>query len=121
MLIGKLGEGAMRTKKTFWRVVGYDDVRPFYQKILPAMDLSDIQMILLLQRLVSRHLTDDEIVACSRKSGTVGYSPFLNPLIGSRANLAERFVISVGGKTHYKASIWTSDELAPKAAAPNYA
>jgi hypothetical protein len=80
----------------FWRIEGYDGTRLFFRKILAFGSLSEPEMITLLKRLASRHLTDDEIIAASIRSNARGYAPHLEHRVDSPATSAKRYALSVG-------------------------
>jgi hypothetical protein len=114
MLTGKKKGSAMRTVRArrFWRIEGYDRARRVFEKTLAFGALSEPQMVVLLQRLASRHLGDNEIIASSLRRNVSGCASHLEHRVGSRATGEKRYTISVGLDPHYVASVWQNDELA---------
>src|SRR5258707_373918 len=51
-----------------WEIEGYESTRLIFSKNVPLGFLSEREMIALLQRLVSRHLEPNEVVAASLRS-----------------------------------------------------
>jgi hypothetical protein len=85
-----------------WEIEGYDGTRLIFAKSIPLGYLSEGEMITLLQRLVSRHLTPGEIVAGSLRRNAAGYAPLLRSLVDPTA---ERYMVSVGSNPYYIAAV----------------
>jgi hypothetical protein len=96
--------------KKVWKISGHDGPQQIFEKTLPESSLSEGQMITLLQRLVARSLSPDEIVRASLRLNSKEYSPLLEPRIGARKSSSDRFTIMVGTDPHYMASIWDEGE-----------
>ena len=89
-----------------WIITGYDGTDKLMKFSILFGMTSEGQIVALLQRLASRHLTPEEVVAASYRKGSVGYSPLLEPLISPRP----RRTIQVGSNPYYVAAIWQSGE-----------
>jgi hypothetical protein len=87
--------------KKVWRIEGFDSTERIYERTLDIR-ISDKQMIGLLQRLVCRHLSEDEIVGSSLRRNQTGYLAHLE----TRTDFAlGRHYIMAGDNPHYVASI----------------
>jgi len=60
-----------------WKIRGYEDERQVFEQAIPAGSLTDQEMVALLQRLASRHLSDGEVIASSLNKNTRGHAPYL--------------------------------------------
>jgi len=60
-----------------WKIRGYDGDKQVFEQSIPAGSLTDQEMIALLQRLASRHLSDGDVIASSLKKNASGYAPLL--------------------------------------------
>ena len=89
-------------RKKDWIIDGYDGVNVRWQGRAPS-NLTESEMIAILQRLVARHLTEDEILASSLRRYHVDYQPLLEPL-------KSEAVISVGENPHYTARLLSGDD-----------
>lgn len=105
-----MSKASINSPKRFWKIEGYDSTRLLFQNVLPLGYLSEGQMMSLLQRLASKHLTEDEIVAASQRPNSKGYAPLLEP--HTDHDPSSRYTISVGVNPYYLASVWQSGELA---------
>jgi hypothetical protein len=85
-----------------WEIEGYDSTRLIFSKNIPFGLLSEPEIITLLRRLVSRHLTPGEIVAASLRRNAAGYAPLLRTI---RDATVERFLVSVGTNPYYTAIV----------------
>lgn len=56
---------AKPTARKTWQIRGYDSLEKIYSREIPYSHLSERQLIEVLRRLVSRHLTEGEIIASS--------------------------------------------------------
>ena len=63
-----------------WKIRGYDGGEPIFERIIAVGAISEKDMTTLLQRLASRHLTDDEVVSASLRKNADGYAPHLEIL-----------------------------------------
>lgn len=86
--------------KPVWRIEGYDGAKLIFQCNVPSYLLSDTQIEELLRRLVSRHLSGEEIVGASLNRKTKR-TALLN--IGRSAQ--PPLVISCGDDPHYVARV----------------
>ena len=59
--------------KRRWVLIGHKRKTEFFHQMIPEDALSGLEMILLLQRLASRHLQPHEIVAASLAKTAAGY------------------------------------------------
>lgn len=100
--------------RRFWKIEGYDSTRLIFKmkKVLPVGCLTVKQMTSLLQRLASKHLDEDEIVASSIRRNCKGYAPLLECQLSSGPGV--RYSIMVGSNPFYVGSVWKSDELAKR-------
>jgi hypothetical protein len=82
-----------------WKIRGYENDQPVYEQSLPAGSLTDQEMILLLQRLASRHLSDGEVISGSLNRNAKEYEPHLEVR-------RERWTFTTGGsRFHYTAAV----------------
>ncbi len=79
-----------------WKIEGRKGAKTFWERELPG-SLGKKRIIALLQRLASRHLAEDEIVACSIRPSDSGFRFLLDPLI----DLDRQGSISVGENPYY--------------------
>ncbi|MDE0047129.1 MAG: hypothetical protein OXU19_14930, partial [bacterium] len=89
-----------------WMIRGADGGSPIYEKSVPVECFSDEEMIVLLQRLDSRHLEPDEVVASSLPKGRKGRMTHLDiPPTGpnNRAHYTT-------GSPYYVATVEEADE-----------
>lgn len=90
-----------------WLIQGFDGLTRFFRAEVPVGLLTEDAAGTLLQRLASRHLTPNEVLAASLRRRTKGYSPLLEVVREPR----ERVILSVGSSPHFVATIMTRDEL----------
>jgi hypothetical protein len=84
-----------------WVIEGFDGLTCFFQKTLSETFLPDAQIVALLQRLLSRHLTTEDIVSGS----TTLRNPFHNPVFGPRREIVDGGIsITVGENPYYVAT-----------------
>ncbi len=62
-----------------WKIRGHDGLVPIFEQTIPG-NLSEREVIALLQRLASRHLSNDEVVSASLRKNAKGYTPHLEVL-----------------------------------------
>lgn len=60
-----------------WKIVGVDNLQPFFEQLVPIRQISDKGVVDLLKRLASRHLTPEEVIDCSRRKDAVGHRDLL--------------------------------------------
>jgi len=82
--------------KRFWIIRGYDGLCKIYERRLPLGCLSEKEITAMMQRLASRHLTENEIVNASLRKNAKAHAPFLNV---RRDNMKSQF--SIGQNPHY--------------------
>jgi hypothetical protein len=84
-----------------WVIEGFDGTTCFFQQALPETFLPDVRIVLLLQRLLSRHLSAKDIIAGS----TTLRDPFHNPIFATRREIVDGGVsITVGENPYYAAT-----------------
>jgi len=84
-----------------WVIVGFDGPTCFFQQTLSESFLPDARIIVLLQRLLSRHLTAKDIIGGS----TTLRDPFHNRLFETRREIVDGGVsITVGENPYYVAT-----------------
>ncbi len=94
-------KACINSENQCWKIEGYDGTKQLFTKELPLGSLSEGQMISLLQRLVSKHLNEDEIVAASLRRNSKIKASHLEPHVDSRAK--GRYTITVGQNPFYVA------------------
>ena len=92
--------------KKFWRIVGYDSTSKIFERRLPFGVLSETEVERLLQRLVCRHLTSDEITDGSLRRSNPAY----RPLLELRRERSGKFSISAGDNPHYIVSLVSEEK-----------
>jgi hypothetical protein len=91
-------EAALRPR-TRWVIQGYKSTQKTYETELPLGSLTEGEMVVLLQRLACRHLSEDDIVDASVRKSSKRHNPV--PLEIDKESTAERFSMSVGHNPHY--------------------
>lgn len=99
----------MATTRRFWRIAGFDGLKPILKATIPYGTVTPKEMRHLLQRLAAQHLTPREIIACSMRRGSRDRLPFLDV---TEESDERKFVLSVGQDPHFVASVHTSAQLA---------
>jgi hypothetical protein len=94
----------------FLRIDGADGGTPILIKFLPLGNLTEKDIVRLLQRLACKGLDPEDIIAGSLPKNAKGYHPVFDPQIGQGG---VRRTITVGHGKHYTATIWRADELPP--------
>jgi hypothetical protein len=107
-----MSKASVTSSKRFWRIEGYDSTELLFKKVLPMGYLSKGQITSLLQRLASKYLDEDQIVAASLRPNSKGYAPLLEP--NTDYHPGGRYTISVGSNPNFAASVWQNDELATR-------
>lgn len=99
--------------RTQWLIQGYKSTQKIYETELPLGSLSEAEMIVLLQRLACRHLSEDEIVDVSVRKSSKRHSPI--PLAIERESTREGFSMSIGHNPfYYIASRQPEADAAPR-------
>ena len=89
-----------------WNVVGWSGTKKIFEQTFRHSEFSDKQMKLLLQRLLCRRMSDQEIVnATIRRRKGEGYG-FLEV---QSERTSDRFIMSVGDTPHFTAVILDVD------------
>jgi hypothetical protein len=84
-----------------WVIEGFDGTACFFRQTLSETFLPDVRIIVLLQRLLSRHLLPKDIIAGS----TTLRDPLHNPIFGTRREIFDGGVsITVGENPHFVAT-----------------
>ncbi|MDE0343136.1 MAG: hypothetical protein OXK82_08210 [Deltaproteobacteria bacterium] len=89
-----------------WMIRGADGGNPIYKKSVPVECFSDEEMIVLLQRLASRHLELDEVVASSLPKGRKGRMTHLDVPPAGPNNRA----YWTPGSPYYEATVVEAEE-----------
>jgi hypothetical protein len=84
-----------------WIIEGFDGTKCLFQQTLSEKFLPDAQIIALLQRLLSRHLTAKDIIDGS----TTLRDPFHNPIFAPRRKIVDGGVSITVGETPYYVAI----------------
>ena len=91
----------MSGRKVWW-IRGYDSMNIIFERSLPLGLLTEKELVRLLQRLVSRHLDEDEVVAASLRRNAKGYAHLLEAHVDRRT---PQTTIMVGENPHYVGTI----------------
>ncbi len=83
-----------------WVIRGYDGVEQIFEHPVPGPELSELAVTTILQRLASRHLTHDEIVAASLPHG---HAHAAGPLDITREGTGHGRRLSTIGNPYYVA------------------
>ena len=86
--------------KRVWRIEGFDGTELIFEKEIPLHLLSDGQIEEVLRRLVSRHLSENEIVGASLNRKAKRTS-----LLDVRRSAQPPLLISCGENPHYIARV----------------
>ena len=89
-----------------WRIEGIDGTTTFYEAVLPG-NLNDDEITTIIQRLASKHLSEDEIIGASLRKNR--RTALLEPL-RSRGSPNSRHTISIDHGIGYVASYRRPDE-----------
>lgn len=99
-------EATMRTKKTYWRIVGYDSTKKIFESEIPIGLFTGRQMSNVLRVLVARAgLTYQEILDSYVKRNTKRYRSLLEVQVQSKQILLDvwiespRYCVSCGKVT----------------------
>jgi hypothetical protein len=93
--------------KLIWRITGYLGDKSIYERAVRKGALSQKAMIALLQRLASRHLSEDEVVSSSLKKDDRDYCSALEIRSGGRDALMTT------GSGHYYTALVEKAETKP--------
>ena len=85
-----------------WVIEGFDSIKPLERFVLPKSSWVEPRIIDLLKRLVSKHLSVDDVVNASRAPRDQFYNPVLKE---TRSTSGKRLTISVGANPHYIANL----------------
>jgi len=86
--------------KHVWRIEGFDGTDLIFETEVPSHLLSDRQVEELLRRLVSRHLSENEVVSAS-----VNRKAKRTPLLDVTRSVQPPIMISCGANPHYIARV----------------
>lgn len=84
-----------------WLISGFESTESVYKHRIPLGFLSEAEVLLLLQRLASRHLSPDEVVSSSLREDAPGYTPLLEPM----ADRGGKYILRVGNDQWYTATV----------------
>lgn len=70
-----------------WKIVGIDSLKPFFEQLVPFGQITEKQMIELLKRLASKHLTEGELIDCAKRGNVVGHRDLLRVKSDSRPGM----------------------------------
>ena len=87
--------------KQFWRIYGYDGNRAVFTRTVPKRSFSEPEMVRLLQRLASRHLTDDEVVSASLRKNADAHATHLEV----QRNYDGKYALMTARSGHYYSAI----------------
>jgi hypothetical protein len=76
-----------------WKISGWDSTTKVMEATLPG-HMEPPEVIRALERLVSRHLSDNEVIAASLRRNAKGYAPFLE-------RIGYGFPIQIGSNPYY--------------------
>ncbi|WP_299606107.1 hypothetical protein [uncultured Tateyamaria sp.] len=88
------------TVTRYWRIEGFDGTNLIFESDIPHYLLSEKQIEELIRRLVSRHLTENEVVGASLNRKTKRTA-----LLDIRHSTQSPLVISGGDNPHYAARV----------------
>lgn len=92
----------MRTKKTYWRIVGYDSTKKIFESEIPIGFFTDKQMGNVLRVLAAKAgLTYDEILDSYVRRNTKRYRSLLEVQVQSKP----KFLLMCGSNPHFLASV----------------
>lgn len=95
-------------RRRYLKIEGYDSLEKFFEVVVPKSLIPNKDIVPILQRLASKHLTEREIVSSSlRRYRDNGRTTFLDAMISQGG----RPSISVGENPWYTASSWLGSEL----------
>ena len=95
--------------KLIWKITGYLGDKSIYERVVRRGALSQKAMVTLLQRLASRHLSEDEVVSSSLKKDDRDYCSALE----IRRNCSGRDALMTTGSGHYYAALVEKAETKP--------
>jgi hypothetical protein len=92
-----------RHTNSYWKIEGFDGTNRIFHTELAFGAISETGVISFLQRLASRHLDKEEVVAASLRRNARAYCSLLHPSIDNKS--PGRYVIRVGENPHYVAAV----------------
>ena len=95
--------------KLIWKITGYLGDKSIYERVVRKGALSQKAMFALLQRLASRHLSEDEVVSSSLKKDDRDYCSALE----IRRNYGGRDALMTTGSGHYYTALVERAETKP--------
>jgi hypothetical protein len=95
--------------RLIWKITGYLGDKSIYERAVRKGALSQKAMIALLQRLASRHLSEDEVVSSSLKQDDRDYCSALE----IRRNCGGRDALMTTGSGHYYTALAERAETKP--------
>lgn len=84
-----------------WLIRGYDGANEVFSRSAPAA-LSEAEIRSLLQRLATRHLSENEVISASLRKNFNGYAPHL---VVSTIGGKQYGLMTTGSGQHYTATI----------------
>ena len=100
--------------KLIWKITGYLGDKSIYERVVRKGALSQKAMVALLQRLASRHLSEDEVVSSSLKKDDRDYCSALE----IRSNYGGRDALMTTGSGHYYTALVERAETKPPTRRP---
>ena len=100
--------------KRIWKITGYLGDKSIYERVVRRGALSQKAMVTLLQRLASRHLSEDEVVSSSLKKDDRDYCSALE----IRRNYGGRDALMTTGSGHYYTALVERAETKPPTRRP---
>ncbi len=100
--------------KLIWKITGYLGDKSIYERVVRRGALSQKAMVTLLQRLASRHLSEDEVVSSSLKKDDRDYCSALE----IRRNYGGRDALMTTGSGHYYTALVERAETKPPTRRP---
>ena len=95
--------------KLIWKITGYLGDKSIYERVVRKGALSQKAMVALLQRLASRHLSEDEVVSSSLKKDDRDYCSALE----IRRNSGGRDALMTTVSGHYYTALVERAETKP--------
>ena len=95
--------------KLIWKITGYLGDKSIYERVVRKGALPQKAMVALLQRLASRHLSEDEVVSSSLKQDDHDYCSALQ----IRRNRGGRDAFMTTGSEHYYTALVEKAETKP--------
>jgi hypothetical protein len=96
-----------------WIVMGYHGTDPFFDATLPENVWTEPRVGELLRRLLSKYLSESDIVNASRAPRDPYYSPVLKVHSSGSSAGGPRRTLTVGEDPHFVAGLFEADEESP--------